>query len=258
VIGQALEAGTARGPVVFLDKDGTLIEDLPYNVDPSRIRFAPGARSAMRRFADAGIGVAIVTNQSGVARGYFAERDLDAVAAHLRAELADLGVPLLGFYACPHLPDGINEYAIECDCRKPLPGLIARASAELGVDPRDAWFVGDTWMDVAAGRAAGCRTILVGPDVRDVASFPPEAQPDHAVADLDRGAEIIVAALREQRSGGAAGIGARGPAEASAAGIGARGPAGASAAGASAAGSSAARVSAASLGMTGSPIGTRP
>src|SRR3954471_7945747 len=101
-----------RRPTVFLDKDGTLIEDLPYNVDPERIRLAPGSRAGIRLLGQAGFRIVIVTNQSGVARGYFSERDLDAVARHIDAELRGLGAGIDGFYFCPHLPDGINEYAI--------------------------------------------------------------------------------------------------------------------------------------------------
>jgi histidinol-phosphate phosphatase family protein len=182
-------------PTVFVDKDGTLIEDLPYNVDPARIRLAPGARAGLRLLGEAGVRLVVVTNQSGVARGYFGEAELRAVASHLEAELSALGASLHGFYFCPHLPDGINEYAIECDCRKPEPGLIHRASRELGLSLAGSWFVGDTWMDVAAGRAAGCRTIMVGPEHRTAAGLPEDRRPDHAVPDLLAAARIIVASL---------------------------------------------------------------
>jgi D,D-heptose 1,7-bisphosphate phosphatase len=188
-------AGAAFDPerVVFLDKDGTLIEDLPYNVEPRRIRFALGARDAMRMLGSAGFGVVIVTNQSGVARGYFDESDLVAVEQHLRLELASLGVPLLGFEACPHLPfpDGVNEYAVDCECRKPKPGLILRAARKMGIDPVGRWLVGDTWMDVAAGRAVGCRTILVDRATGDAGH--PAAGPDATVSDLRAAAEVILA-----------------------------------------------------------------
>jgi D-glycero-D-manno-heptose 1,7-bisphosphate phosphatase len=183
---------SATGPTVFLDKDGTVIEDLPYNVDPSRIRLAPNARAGLRLLADAGARLVVVTNQSGVARGYFTASDLAAVADHLAAEIGRLGGRLEGFYFCPHLPDGINEYAIECTCRKPLPGLVQRAARELGLETDGAWFIGDTWMDVVAGRAAGCRTIMVGPEHRDAPSLPPERRPDHAVPDLLAAARIII------------------------------------------------------------------
>lgn len=182
-----------RRPTVFLDKDGTLIEDLPYNVDPRRVRFAPGARAALRLLGQAGYRVVIATNQSGVARGYFTLDDLATLEAHLAAELRALGADLAGFYFCPHLPEGVNEYAIECACRKPEAGMVQRAVAELGVDPGRAWFVGDTWMDVLAGRRGGCRTILVGPEHRDADALPPDRRPDHAVPDLLDAVRIILA-----------------------------------------------------------------
>ena len=177
---------------IFLDKDGTLIDDLPYNVDPRRIRMAPGAREALRIWADQGWPIAIITNQSGVARGYFTLDELAAVGEHLEAVVRAAGGVWGGFFACPHLPEGINEYAIDCDCRKPAPGMIRDAAAHLGVKPEDSWFIGDTWMDMAAGRAVGCRTILVGREWRDGASYPPEARPDHAVPDLAFAARITI------------------------------------------------------------------
>ena len=185
---------------IILDKDGTLIEDLPYNVDPRRIRLAPGAREAIRIWAAEGWPIAVATNQSGVARGYFTREDLAAVERHLEAVVTELGATWGGFYACPHLPEGVNEYAVECDCRKPAPGLIRDSLAALRVEPADAWFVGDTWMDMAAGRAAGCRTILVGPEWRRAASYPPGAVPHHAVPDLAAAARITVQDAASPRS----------------------------------------------------------
>ncbi len=186
------EPSAPTGPTVFLDKDGTLIEDLPYNVDPTRIRLASGSRAAMRLLGAAGCRIVIATNQSGVARGYFTEADLAAVADHLAAELEGLGARLEGFYFCPHLPEGINEFAIDCSCRKPEPGLVRRAAVDLGIELEGSWFVGDTWMDAMAGRAAGCRTIMVGPEHRDAASLPPDRRPDFAVPDLLAAARIIL------------------------------------------------------------------
>jgi D-glycero-D-manno-heptose 1,7-bisphosphate phosphatase len=180
--------------VLFVDKDGTLIEDLPYNVDPRRVRFAPGAREAVRLLGGAGVDLAVVTNQSGVARGYFSMADLDRLAAHLADEIAALGGRLAGFYACPHLPSGsVAAFSAPCECRKPLPGLLLRAFAELGVDASRSWFVGDTWMDVAAGHAAGCRSILIGPEWRDRSTHPAGIEPDAAVPDLLAAARIVLA-----------------------------------------------------------------
>jgi D-glycero-D-manno-heptose 1,7-bisphosphate phosphatase len=179
-------------PAVFVDKDGTLIEDLPYNVDPGRIRLAPGALAGIAELGRAGLPLVVVTNQSGVARGYFEAADLEPVHRHLADIVASAGAELAGFYFCPHLPEGVNEFAIECDCRKPLPGLVRRAAAELDLDLARSWFIGDAWMDVVAGRAAGCRTILVGPDVRLIPELPAERRPDHAARDFLGAARIIV------------------------------------------------------------------
>ena len=180
--------------MVFLDKDGTLIEDLPYNVDPARVRFAPGAREAVRRFGAAGLDIAIITNQSGVARGFFSEADLERLGTHLAREIEALGGRLAGFYACPHLPEGtVTEFALECACRKPLPGLIEQAAEELHADTRRSWFIGDTWMDVAAGAAAGCRTILVGPEYLERPGHPANVVADAAVPDLLAAAEVVLA-----------------------------------------------------------------
>jgi histidinol-phosphate phosphatase family protein len=180
-------------PVVFLDKDGTLIEDVPFNVDPALVRFAPGAADAIALWARHGWRIAIVTNQSGVAHGYFTLADLDRLAAHLRESIERFGGNWAGFYACPHEPTGINEFAIECDCRKPRPGLLQQATTELGVDPADCWFVGDTWSDVAAGRAAGCRTAFVGPTWQTAGTMPADRRPDRAAPDLYGAARLIAA-----------------------------------------------------------------
>jgi histidinol-phosphate phosphatase family protein len=182
-----------QGAAVFLDKDGTLIEDLPYNVDPRRIRLAPGAAYRL----------VVVTNQSGVARGYFSEADLAAVRDHLSAALRDLGVDLAGFYACPHGPEGGDDGPPACDCRKPMPGLVRRAAADLDLDLGRSWFIGDTWMDVAAGRQAGCRTALVGPDRRLAPEFTADRRPDVAVADLASAALAIVGSRPVTTSGDA-------------------------------------------------------
>lgn len=146
-------------PAVFLDKDGTLVEDVPYNVDPDRIVLTPGARDAAVALSAAGYLLVVVTNQSGVARGLFGEDALSPVE-HRLGEL--LGVSLAGFYACPHHPGGsVPAFAIDCTCRKPQPGMLRRAARDLNIDLAASWMVGDILNDVEAGRAAGCRTILI-------------------------------------------------------------------------------------------------
>jgi D-glycero-D-manno-heptose 1,7-bisphosphate phosphatase len=149
-------------PAVFLDKDGTLIDDVPYNVDPARIRLTRGARDGVHALRDAGYALVVASNQSGVARGLFTQRDLAGV--RLRIEEL-LGLRFDGFYCCPHLPAGaVAEYAIACGCRKPEPGLLTRAAHELGLDLARSWMVGDILGDIEAGRRAGCRTVLLHPD----------------------------------------------------------------------------------------------
>jgi D-glycero-D-manno-heptose 1,7-bisphosphate phosphatase len=152
-----------RKPVVFLDKDGTLVQDLPYNVDPRKLTLEKGVADGLRRLGKAGFRFVVVTNQAGVARGYFAEPALQAVEEGLRALLLrEAGVTFDAFYYCPHFPQGsVPEYAIACDCRKPRPGMLLRASQEWGIDLSQAWMVGDILNDVEAGRRAGCRTVLI-------------------------------------------------------------------------------------------------
>lgn len=183
---------TTGGRAVFLDKDGTLIDDLPYNVDPALIRLAHGAEDGLRRLHRAGYHLIVITNQSGVARGYFRESALALVEAHLRSVLGALGVPLHGFYYCPHHPDGRERrYAIACDCRKPKPGLIVRAAGELGVDATGSWFVGDILNDVEAGHRAGCRTVLIDNGNETEWRLTDLRRPDHIVADLAEAARVI-------------------------------------------------------------------
>ena len=147
---------------VFLDKDGTLIKDVPYNVDPGKIRWCEGAIAALHSLHRAGYKLFVITNQSGVARGYFTEADLPPVEQYLREQLALFKIPLAGFYYCPHHPDGtVSRYSIACGCRKPQPGLLLKAAVEHQIDLSSSWFVGDILHDVEAGRAAGCRTVLI-------------------------------------------------------------------------------------------------
>ncbi len=182
--------GTRRA--VFLDKDGTLIEDIPYNVDPARIRLLPGAAEGLHALHRAGYLLVVVSNQSGVARGYFPESALLAVEERLRALLAGVGVPLAGFYYCPHHPDGVvPEYAISCLCRKPSHGLLVRASREHDIDRRASWFVGDILDDMEAGHRAGCRTILIDNGGETLWELSPDRTPDHVAPDLAAAARII-------------------------------------------------------------------
>jgi D-glycero-D-manno-heptose 1,7-bisphosphate phosphatase len=146
---------------LFLDKDGTLIHDVPYNVDVRQIRLVAGAEEGLRLLSQAGYRLFVVTNQSGVAEGRFPERALTAVEDHLLQLFLTMGVTLEGFYYCPH-PKAPVDGQTACDCRKPLPGLILRAATEHGIDLAQSWMVGDILSDIEAGNRAGCRSVLVG------------------------------------------------------------------------------------------------
>lgn len=179
---------------VFLDKDGTLVEDVPYNVDPAYIRLMPHTLPALKRLHDAGFRLIIITNQSGVARGYFAERDLQAVEAYLRQVMAEHDIPLSGFYYCPHHPEGeVSPYATTCGCRKPAPGLFQIAARQHHIDCSRSWYVGDILNDVEAGRRAGCRTILLDSGGETEWELNRQRLPHHIVDDLAQAAAIITA-----------------------------------------------------------------
>jgi D-glycero-D-manno-heptose 1,7-bisphosphate phosphatase len=144
-------------PAVFIDKDGTLVENVPYNVDPAQIRVMPGAAEALFRMRQQGYALVVVSNQSGIARGLFREAALRRVQRHLQQML-----PLDGFYWCPHHPEGnVARYSVECLCRKPRPGMLKRAACDLGIDLAASWLIGDILDDVEAGNRAGARSLLL-------------------------------------------------------------------------------------------------
>ena len=181
---------------ILFDKDGTLIVDVPFNVDPALVHLAPSVGPALRRLADAGYAAAVVTNQPGVARGYFTLAQLDAVRVRLSELLAEQGMSLRGFFACPHHPRGVvAEFAVACDCRKPGRGLAQRAIEELGLRADETWLVGDSWADVAAGRGAGCRTALIGPEWRLAPFLPPGRRPEIAAPDFASGVDAMLRAM---------------------------------------------------------------
>lgn len=147
-------------PAVFLDKDGTLVHDRPYNADPARLRLRAGVGVALARLQAAGFRLILASNQPGIALGLFSEADLAAVEDELARQLAPHGVRLDAAYYCPHRPAPAGE-ASPCACRKPQPGLLRRAALEHGIDLRRSWMVGDILDDVEAGHAAGCRSVLL-------------------------------------------------------------------------------------------------
>jgi D-glycero-D-manno-heptose 1,7-bisphosphate phosphatase len=182
-------------PAIFLDKDGTLVENVPFNVDPDRVRLADGAADALVRLQAAGFRFAVISNQPGVALGLFPERALDTVAVRLRALLGVAGVQLLGFFYCPHHPDGrVARYRTSCRCRKPAPGLVRRAAGRLGADLERSWVVGDILDDVEAGRRAGCRTVLLDGGGESEWAMSAERTPHFVARSFREVADLILAA----------------------------------------------------------------
>jgi len=177
---------------VFLDKDGTIIPDIPFNVDPERIELAPGSAEGLRVLSAAGYTLVVITNQSGVARGRFREEELVRVEMRLRELFEKSGARFDGFYYCPHHPEGsVSAYALSCTCRKPEPGLILRAAHELGIDCRRSWLIGDVLNDIEAGRRAACRTVLLNNGNETEWLLAPGRLPHHVATDLAQAALAI-------------------------------------------------------------------
>ena len=180
---------------VFLDKDGTLIENVPYNVDRTRIRLAPKAIDALLLLSGLGYELIVVSNQPGVALGLFPPGALTAVEEHLNDLFLAHGFKLAACYWCPHHPDGIvRDYALTCTCRKPMPGLLHVAAREHDIDLARSWLVGDILNDVEAGRRAGCRTILLDNGNETEWLTGPWRQPHYTAHDLAEAARIVLAA----------------------------------------------------------------
>jgi D-glycero-D-manno-heptose 1,7-bisphosphate phosphatase len=179
---------------VFLDKDGTLIENVPYNVDPTYIRLSNGALEGLTKLHSAGFRLIIVSNQAGVAHGKFREDELKKVESHLHKLLDEAGIPLAGFYYCPHHPDGkVATYAISCFCRKPNPGLLFQAAREHNLNLAGSWIVGDILHDIEAGRRADCRTVLIDNGNETEWRLSPLRQPHATVSNLAEAADAILA-----------------------------------------------------------------
>ena len=182
-------------PAVFLDRDGTLIEERGYLDRLDLIELFAGTPDALKRLRSAGYALVLVTNQAGVARGFFDEAFVQQAHDHLAALLAGEGVALDGYYYCPHHPEGsVAVYRRQCRCRKPGPGMVEQAAADLGLDVTRSFVVGDKWLDVELAANAGARGILVRTGYGAGAEgAPPGGVPVHGVVDtLGDAVELIV------------------------------------------------------------------
>lgn len=169
---------------VFLDRDGTMNRDVPYCRRPGDFELFPHTARAVKRLNESGYKVIIITNQSGVARGYFTEETLARIHQKMRDQLAEKDAHIDGIYYCPHHPDD------NCDCRKPKPKMVLQAAQEHDVDLKRSFMVGDKPMDIQLGQSVGCRTVLIPSDPGDAGSEP--CSPDYTAADLYQAALWII------------------------------------------------------------------
>jgi histidinol-phosphate phosphatase family protein len=181
---------------VFVDKDGTLVDDVPHNVDPARLRFTPHALEGLRLLAANGYRLIVVSNQPGLAYGMFTRAQLTQLQLALVEMMQRDGVHLTDFYACTHAPGPAGRVAA-CLCRKPAPGLLHQAARAHHVDLRRSWMVGDTLDDIEAGRRAGCRSVLMDVGNETVWRMSPLRTPHHRAANLLEAAHTILAADHE-------------------------------------------------------------
>lgn len=155
--GSTTDTSPARRPAIFLDRDGTIIEAVHYLSDPAAVRLLPGAAAAIRDLRAAGYACVVVTNQSAVGRGMFSLERMLEVQAEVDRQLASASAPLDGFYYCTAVPSRDDDrQSIDHPERKPAPGMLLRAAAELGLEIAKSWMIGDMISDILAGQNAGC------------------------------------------------------------------------------------------------------
>jgi len=187
---------------VFLDRDGTINEELEYIRDPKDLRLMPGSGQAVLRFNRLGLPVIVISNQSGVARGFLTEGDLIPIHKKLLEELGRDGARVDRIYYCPHHPtSGNSPYNIVCECRKPKPGMLRWGAEELGIDLSRSFVVGDSIVDIQAGQAVGATTVLVltGHGRSSLQQCKQEGiAPDHVGETLREAAEFITQIIREK------------------------------------------------------------
>ena len=186
---------------VFLDRDGVIIEEVGYLGDADQLRLIPGAAEAIRELNEAHLLTIVVTNQAGVARGYYPESYITQVHKALNELLVQQGARIDRFYYCPHHPTaGMGRYRVDCDCRKPRPGMLYRAARELALNLRDCVLIGDKLSDIQAGVRAGCKTVLVLTGYGQIHQLQIGAsgvKVDHVAPDLSRAVGWILEICRQ-------------------------------------------------------------
>lgn len=185
---------------IFLDKDGTLIEDVPYNIALDKIKLSEDCVVGLKRLHRKGYQLIVVSNQSGIARGYFKLAELNKALAKMKDLFATLGVFFTAFYFCPHHPQGTeSRFSITCNCRKPANGMFMQAAIDHNLDLKNSWMIGDILNDIEAGKRAGCRSVLIdnGNETEWISgNF---RQPDYTCTTINEAADFILKNEYEDR-----------------------------------------------------------
>lgn len=181
-----------RNKAIFLDKDGTLIPDIPFNVNVDLITIDRQTVEGLRLLKDRGFLLIVISNQSGIAKGRFTEGELQEVFKKISVLLDVHHLAINAYYYCPHDPGSHDaRYAISCNCRKPMPGLILNAARDFNIDRSESWMIGDILHDVEAGKRAGCGTVLIDNGNETEWFVNKWRRPDFITGDLYQAAEII-------------------------------------------------------------------
>ncbi|MDA4135986.1 MAG: HAD family hydrolase [Thaumarchaeota archaeon] len=202
-----------QNKAIFVDRDGVL-NDLVYDEEEGRVgspfsarelRVFPYVAGAVKRFKELGFKVIVISNQPGVAKGQFTHSELEKMNRKVRKELAKSGTSFDGEYYCRHHPSAvISKFRVECDCRKPKPGMILKAAEENDIDLGRSFFVGDALVDVKAGRRAGCKTILVGHLTTFLTRVMAleEATPDYMIPSLKDAPDLLITLAPSSKTAG--------------------------------------------------------
>jgi D-glycero-D-manno-heptose 1,7-bisphosphate phosphatase len=182
-----------KNKAVFFDRDGTINVEKNFLIDPLEFEFIAGVPEALKRLQEAGFLLVVVTNQSGIARGYFSLRQVNRLHDHMRRLLAGYGVGISAIYVCPHHPAfAAGDSGGECECRKGKPGMLLQAARDLDIDLRKSYMIGDKKADIEAGLAAGCQSFLVKTGYGEVWAELPGAEQVTIVADLPQAEALII------------------------------------------------------------------
>lgn len=185
----------AMRPAVFLDLHGTLLDSVPYNLEPDLVTLARGAGGALRTLQAHGYSLIVVSNQPGVAHGRFRLAALQGVERRIQELLAPNNVAVDAFYYCPHSPQTANiRYAVRCLCRKPQPGLLRRAALDCRINLEQSWIVGDILDDIEAGNRAGCRSVLIHNGHETEWRLGEHREPDDHARSLRQASQLILTA----------------------------------------------------------------